>query len=422
MYDWGWSAFTTTVATALLAPYILALAEDRGTVPVLGFEVDPASFFSYAVSLSALLQVVLLPLVGATADHTDHKKRLLLALSYGACAATVALFFVTSSTVLAGGALFVLGATGFAAASVVYNSYLIDIAPPAMRDRLSSAGYAYGYLGGGIYLALNLALITVMDDTGLAVRLSLAGAGVWAAVFIAAFTHRLLKPRPAASPRTGTDSLLVEGFRSVASTLRIVRTRYPVTLRYLVGYLLFNDGIQTVITIAGLFAVDELGATESQLLTLILLIQFLAFFGAIAFGRLAERIGAKQALVASLVVWSGLVIYAYAALNTINQLWAMGAVLALVLGGSQALSRSLYSQLVPAQDQAEYFGFYEIAARGTSWLGPLVFGIVNQVTGSQRQAILSLIFFFVVGLAVLLTVRVRDGMVAVGNDPDSVVL
>lgn len=413
MYDWGWSAFSTTVVTALLAPYIVAITEDTGSVNVLGFAVDPASFFSFAVSIAAFLQVFLLPLVGTVADHSDHKKRLLLGLAYLGSAATVALYVVTASTVVLGGLLFVLASVAFASASVVYNSYLIDIAPPSERDRLSSAGYAWGYLGGGIYLALNLVLITLMEDDALAVRLSLAGAGVWAAFFIATFTQRLLQPRPAQSPRPLGGSMITEGFRDVWSTLTEIRSRYPVTFRYLIAYLLFNDGIQTVISLAAVFAADELGAEAQQLLLLILLIQFLAFFGAYGFAAAAGRFGAKSSLMATLLVWSILVIYAYVDLDSINKLFAMGVVLAIVLGGSQALSRSLYSRLVPEAEQAEYFGFYEIAARGTSWLGPLVFGVVNQITGSQRQAILSLIVFFVIGLGLLATVDVQRGEKAV---------
>jgi UMF1 family MFS transporter len=268
-------------------------------------------------------------------------------------------------------------------------------------------------------LAINFGLIALMDDTGLAVRLSLGGSGLWAAVFIALFTHRRLRARPASRPLPANrPGWLRLGFRSVGGTLRDLRRRHPVTLRYLLSYLLFNDGIETVIAISTVFAADELGADATTLLALVLLIQFVAIPGALGFGRLAERLGAKRSLVLSLIVWTGLVVYAYLALTTIAQLWMMGVVLALVLGGSQALARSLYSQMIPDDSEAEYFGFYEIASRGTSWIGPLVFGVVNQLTGSQRQAILSLIIFFVAGIAVLLPIDVRRAMRDAGQDPD----
>ncbi len=417
MYDWAWSAFTTTVVTALLGPYLQELADDAGGVAIFGLQLEGASFFSFTVAAAAICQVVILPLIGAAADHTDQKRKLLLALAYAASAATSALFVITSSTIILGGALFIVAAVGFAAAGVVYNSYLPEIAPPEQRDRVSAGGYALGYVGGGVYLALNFAMIALMDDTGLAVRLSLGGTGLWVAFFVWAFTQRRLKDRPASSPRPDGQGWLSLGVSGTLATARRLRRDYPVTFRYLMSYLIFNDGIQTVIAISTVFAADELGAEPETLLLLVLMIQFVATPGAIGFGRAAERFGAKRSLIVSLVAWSMLVIYAYADLDSIPKLWAMGVVLAFILGGSQSIARSLFSQMIPSDSEAEFFGFYEIASRGTTWVGPLLFGIVNEVTASQRQAIISLIVFFVVGTALLFTVDVRKGMVDAGQDP-----
>ena len=417
MYDWAWSAFSTTVTTALLGPYLLDLAKRNDGVPIGGFTIEAASFFPFAVSLSALLQVVALPLVGAVADHTPHKKRLMMALAYTGSALIAGLFLVTVDTVLLGGALFVLAGVAFAAASVIYNSFLPELVPPELRDRVSSVGFAYGYLGGGLWLAANFALIFLMDDTELAVRISLGGTGLWCLIFFALYPGRLLKPRPALRTKPAEPGWLRFSLRSVAATIVEMRRDYPIAFRYLIAYLFFTDGIGTVITVSTSFAADELGAEPETLLTLVLLIQFVAIPGSLGFGRLAERIGAKKALMGNLAVWSLLVIYAFVALDTINELMVMGVALALVLGGAQALSRSLYAQMIPASREAEYFGFYEIAARGTSWLGPLAFGIVNQMVGSQRQAILSLIAFFVIGLVLLIPIRVRQAMIDAGQDP-----
>ena len=417
MYDWAWSAFSTTVTTALLGPYLLDLAERNGGVDIGGFTIDEASFFPFAVSLSAILQVVVLPLVGAIADHTPHKKRLMMALVYTGSALLAGLFLVTTSTVLLGGALFVLAGVAFAAASVIYNSFLPELAPPERRDRVSSVGFAYGYVGGGLWLAANFGLIAVMDDTELAVRISLGGTGIWCLVFFALYPGRLIRPRPALRSKPADRGWIAFSLRSVVDTVVEMRQRYPIALRYLIAYLFFIDGIGTVITVATSFAADELGAEPTTLLGLVLLIQFVAVPGSLGFGRLAERIGAKRALVGNLTVWTALVVYAFVALDSIRELMIMGVVVALVLGGAQALSRSLFSQMIPASREAEYFGFYEIAARGTSWLGPLVFGVVNQIVGSQRQAILSLIAFFGIGLALLAPVRVRQAMLDAGQDP-----
>ena len=193
------------------------------------------------------------------------------------------------------------------------------------------------------------------------------------------------------------------------------------TSRFLLAYLVYNDGIQTVIGVAAVFAAAPLvrgglAMPTSRLTLLILMIQFVAFFGALFFGRLAERAGAKRALVASLVVWAGVVTYAYAGLRDTTssfagipraevEFWLLGAIIAVVLGGSQALSRSLFAQMVPREQEAEFFSIYEISERGTSWMGPFLFGLVNQTTGSLRPAIFSIVVFFVIGLAILVFVN-----------------
>jgi len=420
MYDWAWSAFSTTITTALLGPYLLDLAEETDGVTIGSFTIEPASFFPFAVSLSALLQVLVLPLIGAIADHTPHKKRLMMSLAYLGSFLLMGLFLVTTSSILLGGVLFVFAGVAFASASVLYNSFLPQIAPPALRDKVSSMGVAYGYLGGGLWLAINFVMIALMDDTGLAVRLSLAGTGVWALVFFALFPSRLIKPRPAMRAKPADKSWLAIGVGSTFATLKEMRSRYPQAFRYLIAYLLFTDGTGTVITVSTLFARDELDAEPEMLLLLVLMIQFVAIPGALFFGRLAGRLGAKMALIINLSLWAALVIYAFVALDTIPELWGMGVVLAIVLGGAQALSRSLFAQMIPARQEAEYFGFFEIAARGTSWLGPATFGIVNQITGSQRLAILSLIAFFALGLIGLIPVKVRQGMIDAGQEPTEI--
>ncbi|MEM8924587.1 MAG: MFS transporter [Actinomycetota bacterium] len=422
MYDWAWSAFSTTVVTALLGPYLFELADQNGGVDVLGLRIDAGSFFPFAVSASALLQVIFLPLVGAIADHTPYRKRLMMGLAYVGSFLLMGLFLVTTDSVLLGGILFVLAAAAFGAASVIYNALLPDIAPPERRDRVSSVGYAYGYLGGGLWLAANFALIILMDDTGLAVRISLAGTGVWCLFFFWLFPGRLLRPRPARRSKPADRGWLAFSSRAVVRTMGDMRRDHPQTLRFLIAYLLFTDGTGTVTAVATSFAADELDAEASTLLALVLMIQFVAIPGSLLFGRAAERLGAKRAMIINLVVWMGLVVYAFGFLDSIAELWVMGGILAFVLGGSLALSRSLFAQMIPSSREAEYFGFYEIAARGTSWLGPATFGVVNQLVGSQRLAILSLIAFFAVGIALLATVDVRRAMTDAGQDPTGLVL
>ena len=430
MYDWANSAFSTTVVTALLGPYIQSLAESTvEPLRLFGAAIEPGAIFPFAVSLSVILQVIFLPLLGAIADYTALKKRMLLAFAYTGAVATILLFFVrgempllgTSGAVVLGSLLLIIANLCFGAAIVFYNSFLPQIVSPDGRDSVSSRGWALGYLGGGLYLLLNLVLLLVMDDTTLAVRISLAGAGVWWLVFTILYPRRRLVQRAPSRARPPVN-LFTHGVRQVLATLGDLWRDYPMTLRYLVAYLIYTDGIQTVIVVAAAFATSELGVDAQTVLILVLMIQFVAFGGALLFGRIAARIGAKRAIMITLVIWSGVVIYAFAFLTNTVQLFVLGVPLALVLGGSQALSRSLFSQMIPAEHEAEYFGFYEISERGTSWIGTFAFALAVQITGSQRIAIVALIIFFVVGLLLLSRVDVRRAIVEAGNDPSGVVL
>ncbi len=413
MYDWANSAFSTTVVTVFLGPYLSniaqAAADANGMLYLFGIPIKYDSLFTYCVSASILLQVVLLPILGAIADYSHLRKRMLMTFSTLGAVATILLFFVAPGLHWVGAALFILANVSFGASIVFYNAYLPDIASPDQRDQVSSRGFALGYAGGGLLLLLNLLLFSFRErlgvDSALAARLSLASAGLWWLGF-SLITFRTLRPRHAARQLPGGESYLTVGFKQLRSTFRQI-SKFPQTVRYLVAFLLYNDGIQTVIVVAAIFASIELGMDDQQLILVILMIQAVAFLGAFfLFPFLARRLGAKGAIVASLIVWSLVVIYAFAALTTQLQFWILGAVIALVLGGSQALSRSLFAQMIPQGREAEFFSFYEVSDRATSFLGPLIFGLANQLFGSLRYGILSLIILFVLGLALLLTVNV----------------
>ena len=264
---------------------------------------------------------------------------------------------------------------------------------------MSTRGWAFGYLGGGLLLALNLGLFLNADGLGLtegeAVRicfLSVASGGP-------AFTLiplRRLRDRPP-RPTASRPARRAGGFRQLAATLRALRA-YPLTLFFLVAYLIYNDGIQTVIALAAQYGDRELELSQTVLISTILLVQFLAFGGALLLGRIAGRIGAKRTVLVSLVVWIVVLCLAFfLQRGSAVPFYVLGAAIGLVLGGSQALTRSLFSQLTPRGKEAEYFGLYEISDKGTSWLGPLTFGLVFQLTDSYRVAIISLVIFFVVG-------------------------
>jgi UMF1 family MFS transporter len=429
MYDWANSAFQTTVVTALAGPYLTALAQsavgENGIVLRLGpfVTVTAKSLFPYCIASSVFLQIFLLPVLGAVADYTHLKKRLMAVFCYVGATTTALLFFVFGERYLAGALLLIVANLSFGGSIVLYNAYLNEITSEDRRDAVSSRGYALGYLGGGLLLAANLALVSFADaigiSRGLAVRLSLLSAGLWWGGF-AAITFALLKPRAPARRPTHGRSPLALAMAEFAATMRELR-RLRHTLRYLIAYMTFNDGIQTVISIASVFMAQELfvakgrPVSESFLMGLILMVQFVAVFGSLVFERIAAAIGTKRAILLSLVIWTAIVVYAYGFLESIAAAWVMGGVIAVVLGGSQALSRSLFSQMIPAGREASFFGLYEISERGTSWIGPLIFGIVVGATNSYRQAILSLIVLFILGIVVLVTTDTDRAVRDAGN-------
>lgn len=422
-YDWGISAFSTTVVTVFIGPYLTAVAQAAadagGYIHPLGIPVYADSFFSYIVALSVVLQVFILPGLGAVADYSHRKKQMLGITAYIGVAATLGLYFLQGDNYMLGGILFLVANLSAGASMVFYNAYLPEIALPEERDKVSSQGWALGYLGGGILLALNLVFVQFLAEplgvsTGHAVRISLASAGLWWGIFALVPLQRLQRRAPLQSLPPG-ERLFIIGFKQLRHTLSRL-PNYPHTLLFLCAYLLYNDGIQTIIALSAQFGAEELGMETASLIQVILMVQFIAFVGALGFGWLAARMGSKQAILLSLVVWLGTTVYTYAFLRSQAQFFVLAAVIALVLGGSQALSRSLFSQMIPQGKEAEYFSLYEISERGTSWLGPFLFGLTLQFTGSYRLAILSIAIFFALGLVLLTRVNVRRAILESGNE------
>lgn len=480
MYDWANSAFSTTVGTVFLGPYLATLVAAAaktsadGHAYFLGLPVAPDSFLPYCIAFSVVFQAGLLPILGAIADYSHKRRQMMQLFATLGAIATIGLFFVQGSLWWLGGVLFIIANLAFGASIVFYNSYLPDIASEDQRDRVSSYGWAMGYLGGGLLLVFNLILFMFGDkfgiDSGLAVRLNLASAGVWWLGWAFITWARLRSRYPARELPPG-DSMLTVAFKQLSHTMETPpRTiallllsplaifvllplaialnlpiefvflamfgpvimigiflwrkskRLPETAKFLLAYLIYNDGIQTVIGVSATFAAAPverggLAMPVSRLTILILMIQFVAFGGALFYGWLARKIGSKRALVISIIIWAMTVIYAFVGMRNPAvvagiglpqqelEFWILGFFIATVMGGSQALSRSLFSQMVPQSQEAEFFAIYEISERGTSWLGPFVFAAVNQTLGNLRPALLSVVIFFVVGLAILVFVN-----------------
>ena len=429
MYDWANSAFYTTVVGALYGPYLTELTQrtvgENGVVVSFGpiGAITAKSFFPTCVSVAVFLQIFLLPTLGAVADYSNLKKKMMALFCYIAVSANCLMFFVAGRMYWVGGLLFIIANLGFGASVVFYNGFLGEITTEDQRDKISSRGFAYGYLGGGLLLALNFLLVKSAPRLGMgpymAVRISLLSAGVWWGSF-ALITFATLKTRAAEKLLPPGKSYLTVGFSELFRTFReLARLRH--TLKFLVGYLFYNDGIQTVISMASVFMAQELFTSrglqtdQSFLLGIFLMVQFVAIAGALLFERLAYAINTKRAILISLVLWVIVVIYGYGFLHTTTEAWVMGAIIAIVLGGSQALSRSLFSRMIPAGREASFFGIYEVSERDTSWLGPLTFGAVVAATNSYRQALLSLIVFFVAGTIVLYLTNTDKAIHEAGN-------
>jgi len=433
-YDWANSAFFTTVVTVLAGPYLTTLAQDdvgkAGVVINLGpfGSITSDNLFTTTLGASILLQVFLLPVLGSIADFTPYKKRLMAVFCYIGVVASSLLFFVTGRSYLWGCFFLLISNICFAATNVFYNSFLVDITTEDLRDKVSSYGYAAGYLGGIIMLVLNLGLVNFADsfgiDKGLAVRISMLSASLWWGIF-AVITFLLIRTRHP-DRNVQSRSLVKLGFVELWRTLREL-AGLKFTLLFLVGYLLYNDGIQTVILNSSIFLSQELFISKGLesdpmfLLGIFVIAQISALVGSLFFERVSRFIGNKRTIIVCLIIWSGIVIFAYGFLENARQAQIMAVFIGLVLGPSQALSRSLFSQMIPKSRESAFFGLYEISEKGTSWIGNLVFAVVVGSTGSYRQAILALIVFFVLGMLILLATNTAKAIHAAGNlTPDEV--
>jgi len=426
-YDFANSAFATTIGGVLFGPYIKEIAEEAAVdnrIDVLFFSIAPGSLPPFIITFSTIISAVVLPLLGAVADRTSRKKDLLAGFAWAGAAAASLLFFVTGDNWQLGAAAFLVANLCFGAAAVFNDALLPIISTEQERDRVSSRGWAMGYAGGGLLLALNFVLITFHDSFGLtegmAARISMLSAALWWAGFTF-IPFRGIQNHPPRAVEAVEGGVFARSFGQLWKTLKDMRN-YPVTLTFLLAYLFFNDGIQTVISQASLYGTDELGFELGTVLATYLLVQFVAVFGALAFGRAAGRYGGKRVILCGLGVWMGIVTVAlFLPDGQLVPFLLLGAAIGIVLGGTQALSRSYFSLLIPRGKEAEYFSFYHAMERGTSWFGTLVFGLVYQFTDSYRPAIFALIFFFMVGGALLMRVDTARGIREAGNEQPAVI-
>lgn len=407
LYDWANSAFATTIMAAVLPEFYSSVA--GSTL----HRTTATSYWGYSNATAMAIIAITAPILGAMADHSSAKKRFLGGFAFVGIVATALLVGIGKGMWLYASVLYVLGRVGFGCANIFYDSLLPHIASREEIDRVSAEGYAYGYMGGGILLAINLLMILRPEffwipDAEWASRISFLTVAVWWAVFSIPIFADVPEP-PAFVSRGESYNPLLAGYQRLSTTFREVR-RFKELVKFLAAFWLYNDGIGTIIIMAVIFGA-EIGIGRFHLIGAILMVQFLGVPFTMLFGRLPERIGTKESILAALIVYTGIAILGYF-MRTPAHFWLLAFLVSVVQGGTQALSRSMYGSMTPLAKSAELFGFYNVSSKFAGILGPALFAVVGQLTGSSRSGIISLIAFFLSGALVLAMVKHKEGIKA----------
>jgi len=404
MYDWANSAFATTMMAAVLPIYYLTVAASN--LP----EHLATSYWGFTQTIAMIIVAVISPILGAIADSSRSKVRFLRVFAYMGVLACLLMAFTGNGTYLFVSVCYILGVIGFSGGNTFYDSILTDVAPLDKRDEISSKGYMFGYIGGGVLLAVNIVMLEMWDKVGFPDKLVATQAvfvtvAVWWFLFsLPIFRHVKDKGAERKQP---VSFYAQEGFRRVFTTFRHIR-QYPELLKYLVAFWFFNDGISTIISMATIYG-KTIGIGTSHLIIALLITQFVGIPFTFLFGKIASKIGSKRALYASLSIYVLVVFLGYFMTNAIH-FYALAFVVGMVQGGSQSIARSIYSKLVPAGRTSEFFGFLSLSDKVSASLGPALFGLVTLLTGSARLAILSLLVFFIVGIFMLTRVNLAKGI------------
>ena len=404
LYDWANSAFATTIMAAVLPVFYSSVAAGNLS------KTTASSYWGYTNTIAMLIVAVSAPILGALADHSGMKKKFLAGFAALGIFGTALLVFVSRGDWLLASCLYILGMVGFSGGNNFYDSLLPHVAGEQDIDRISSYGYALGYLGGAILLIFNLALILKPHFFGIAdaewgIRYSFLSVSVWWAVFSVPILRNVSEPPVV--PITGESAYpLRASVQRLSLTFHNIR-KYREAFKFLMAFWLFNDGIGTIISMAVIFGA-EINIAREHLIGSILAVQFVGIPFSILFGRLAGRIGARNAILLGLVIYTGIAIGGYF-IQTALHFWILAFLVGSVQGGTQALSRSLFGTLIPRAKSAEFYSFYDVSSKFAGIIGPAVFGIVGQMTGSSRLSIVALIIFFIGGGLILLTVDVRKG-------------
>jgi UMF1 family MFS transporter len=417
MYDFANSAFATTILAVIFNQYFATVvAGGEKGVELLRFRLHGASFFTFSVALSMAISAVLAPLLGAVADASASKKKFLMVFCYTAVLFTGLLYFVHAGNYWRGAIFFIIANIGFAGGNVYYNAFLPEISTDENIGRISGLGWALGYIGGGALLAINLIMLKYPEWLGFpagyfTVQDCFLSVAFWWLIFSLP-TFLLLRERAQKTLPSFGESYFAEGYQRLRHTFHRIKTFRELT-KFLVAYLIYNDGIETVIIMASIFGAQVLRMGTEEIILFFLMIQGIAFFGSVIFGFLADAMGNKRAVMISLGMWSLIVIWAFKLgilWDPKTEYWILGVLAGLVLGGSQAASRSLQGIFTPDANSAEFYGFFAVSGKFASVFGPLIYGILIAITGSVQSGILSVLLFFIVGMAILWTVNEKKGM------------
>ena len=403
MYDWANSAFVTTMIAAVMPVYY-----DKVAGKGLGDNVTTV-YWANTQSISALIVAILSPILGAIADFTASKVKFVSFFAILGSIACLLSALIGEGDWLLASVLVIIGTIGFAAGNTFYDALLVDVAAPQERDKVSAQGYAWGYLGGGLLLGINVAMIQAWETFGFsssesATRTVFVTVGVWWLLFAIPIVRNVKERKPEVG--TSAGQAIKQAFTRLAQTFRRIK-HYPELLKYMIAYWFFNDGINTVIVMATAYG-SSIGIEMTHLITALLITQLVGFPSTLLFGRYAAKLGAKKLLYISLSVYILIVTLGFFMENA-THFYILATMVGLVQGGSQAIARSIYADLVPPVRSAEFFGFLTISSKSSSIAGPFVFALVAGNTDSSRIGILSLIAFFVIGIVLLRYVNLNKG-------------
>jgi MFS transporter, UMF1 family len=407
-YDWANSVYNLTVTTTLFPVYYSAATREAfggDVVSFLGWQLPNTVLYSYAISFSYFVIVLLSPILSGIADFSGRKKNFMQFFTYLGSLSCIGLYFFDGGNVVYGISCAVLASIGYAGALVFYNSFLPEIVTPDLMDKVSARGFSMGYIGSVILLIINLVVINQhevfgFEGAGGATRFAFLMVGVWWVGF-AQIAFRRLRDNPVKNAIT--SDVLGKGFRELRNVLTVMRQQESMP-RYLLAFFFYSMGVQTVILLAPLFGESVIGLPSEKLILTVLILQIVAVGGSFLFAYVSSRFGNKLSLAIMLIIWMAICVGAFY-LTSETEFFIMAAFVGLVLGGTQAISRSTYSKLIPqgSKDTASFFSLYDVSEKIAIVIGTLAYGLIEQLTGNMRYSSLSLIVFFVLGFVALLT-------------------